>query len=563
MVTSKVDLYNGAPALYINGKVCESVAYITYMTENSRYDDFAEAGYKLFSMPVYFGYNRLNEQSGAYVFTKGIFDNGKANFDIFDADVEKILASCPDAYIFPRVCVNQSENWEAEHPDEVCELDPETHRHRASMASDVWSETIKGQLSEFVAHIESSNYRDHIAGYQIAGGNTEEWFPMFSNTSISGKRAEEKYAAYLEENKLERCDASFYRFYSNLVASRIREFAAHVKALTDRRLAVGTFYGYIFECTARALGHFAAKSVLDCDDIDFICSPVGYCTARAAGEDHPYMVPLASIKKRGKLYFSENDTRTHLTRAFCDNPRYNTPIWFGPDCETTMEIMKMHEARTIVNRHAAWWFDMWGGWYADERYMNMLKKLRDVREEIKDLPQKSVAEVAIFVDEASYFGLEDMSISGKVSLVRRQLGKTGVPYELYLAQDAEEVASKYKAVLVLNSADTPESIAVIDAAKSAGVACLNVTAENADMTASELREFLRGAGVHIYCERDAVIYANESFVFLHTCSDGEFAIDLGKDNDAILRDVMTGEIYDNSIAREKGKSFILRIERKS
>ena len=76
MTTSKVDFYNGAPALFINGKVAECVAYITYMTNNSHYDDFAAAGYKLFSMPVYFGYNRLNEQSESYVFTKGIFDSG-------------------------------------------------------------------------------------------------------------------------------------------------------------------------------------------------------------------------------------------------------------------------------------------------------------------------------------------------------------------------------------------------------------------------------------------------------------------------------------------------------
>lgn len=560
MTTSKVDFYNGAPVLFINEKVAEGVAYITYMTNNSRYDDFAAAGYRLFSMPVYFGYNRLNEQGETYVFTRGIFDDREADFAVFDADVEKILKACPDAYILPRVCVNQSENWEAAHPDEVCELDPETHRHRASMASDVWAAEIKRQLSEFVAHIESSHYRDHIAGYQIAGGNTEEWFPMFSNTSISGKRAEEKYARFLEERGLERTDANFYRFYSNLVASRIKEFAAHVKMLTERRLAVGTFYGYIFECTARALGHFALESLLESDDIDFICSPVGYCTARAAGEDHPYMVPLASLKLRGKLYFSENDTRTHLTRAFCDNPRYNTPIWFGPDCETTMEIMKMHEARVIVNDHSAWWFDMWGGWYADERYMSLLDNLRRVREECRDLPRAPVAEVAIFVDENSYFGFESIDVPGKISLVRRQLGKTGAPYELYIAQDAERVIDKYKAVLILNPANTPDSLKVIELAKEKNISCLNVTIDNADISTAELREFLRDAGVHIYCEKDAVIYANESVLFLHTCADSAYKIDMK--SDATLTDILSGEEFDESIVRKKGQSFILRINQK-
>ena len=560
MVTSSVDLYNGAPALFINGKVADSVAYITYRSDNAHYDDFAAVGYKLFSIPVYFGYNRLNEQNEIYVFTKGIFDSGEANYSIFDAHIADILAACPDAYIFPRVCINQSENWEAAHPDEVCDVDPVTGRRRASMASDVWAEDIKKQLGEFIAHIESSHYGDHIAGYQIAGGNTEEWFPMFSNTSISGKRAEDKYAVYLESNGLERNDTNFYRFYSNLVASRIREFAAHVKMLTERRLAVGTFYGYIFECTARALGHFALESVLNCDDIDFICSPVGYCTQRLAGEDHPYMVPLSSLKMRGKLYFSENDTRTHLTRPVSDNPKYNTPIWFGPECKITKEIMKMHEARVIVNNHAAWWFDMWGGWYADERYMSMLAKLRQVREESRDLPSKPVAEIAIFVDENSYFGFADMAIPGNVSLIRRQLGKVGAPYELYIAQDIEKVIDKYKAVLILNSANTPDSQKVIEVAKEKGVACLNVTADNADMPTATLREFLRDAGVHIYCERDAVIYANESFIFLHTCSDGAYKINMK--TSATLTDVLTGEEFDQTVNRQQGQSFILRVNAK-
>ena len=203
---------------------------------------------------------------------------------------------------------------------------------------------------------------------------------------------------------------------------------------------------------------------------------------------------------------------------------------------------------------------MWGGWYADERYMSMLKKLRDIRTESRDLPSKPAAEVAIFVDENSYFGFESMDIPGKISLVRRQLGKAGAPYELYIAQDVEKVIDKYKAVLILNPANTPDSLKVIELAEDKGVACFNVTAENADIPTASLREFLRDAGVHIYCENDAVIYANESFVFLHTCSNGAYKINMK--SDVTLTDVLTGEEFDGSTERKKGQSFILRINKK-
>ena len=65
---------NGYPQLCINGEIQDGLAYITYLTDNNHYIDFAKAGYRLFSVPVFFGSNHLNEHSGLNVFKKGIFD---------------------------------------------------------------------------------------------------------------------------------------------------------------------------------------------------------------------------------------------------------------------------------------------------------------------------------------------------------------------------------------------------------------------------------------------------------------------------------------------------------
>ena len=46
--TSSVITRNGKQLLTVNGREIDSVAYITYIPENNRYEDFAKAGYSLF-----------------------------------------------------------------------------------------------------------------------------------------------------------------------------------------------------------------------------------------------------------------------------------------------------------------------------------------------------------------------------------------------------------------------------------------------------------------------------------------------------------------------------------
>ena len=338
-LTSAIQQINGIPTLFVNGKAADRVAYMTYLVENNRYADFAQALYRLYSLSLFFGTNHLNEYSRSRSFTKGIYDTDTPYYEEWDRNVERILSVCPDALILPRVNVNLSEAWEAAHPDELCEsgsrFDP-AHR-RACLASDVWYEDVKKCLTQFVAHIEASPYADHIIGYQIAGGNTEEWL-SYDGNAFWGARAREKFEAQCRAGKREDTLTDRYRFLSDTVAERICGLAAHVKALTEHQLVVGTFYGYIMEAISHTIGHTALGTLLRCPDIDFICSPISYAYTRVPGIDHAYMVPIQSLQLHGKLYFSENDTRTHLSKAFNDHPYYQAPIWFGPEKAQSLDL---------------------------------------------------------------------------------------------------------------------------------------------------------------------------------------------------------------------------------
>ena len=553
-ITSAVVTRNGAQRLTVNGAEVDSVAYITYLPEKNRYSDFAAAGYRLFSTCVFFGSNCLNSTSGLEVFSKGIFDEETPDFSGFDRDIHNILAACPEAMIFPRVNVGLSREWEAAHREELNDQGAATlpDVRRVCFSSDLWAQEVERLLGLFVAHIEASDYCGHIIGYQIAGGNTEEWFSYDQRGSI-GRRSREKFALQTAAGR-EDSEYEYYRFLSEITASRICQFAARVKELTQRRLVVGTFYGYTLEKCYRYFTHNDLKQVLECPDIDFICSPVSYAETRKPGRNHSYMQALHSLKLHGKLYFCENDTRTHLSGAYSDLPRYQSPLWFGPDRETTLEILKMHFARALVHGHASWWFDMWGGWFADEAYMAFMKKAREISIAARELPAHSRAEAALLFDERSVAAFaDDDPVPQKVLYdIREALGKTGAPYDLYLTSDYDTIRDRYKAFVLLEPCPTADSERI----RQAEHPLLVITPDRSGITPEELRDFYRGAGMHLYSDGDIVVYASESHLFFHTIRDGAQYLRLPEG--ICWADVFTGEVFVPEFSAPAGKSFLLQ-----
>ena len=435
--------------------------------------------------------------------------------------------------------------------DQGADTLPDTRR--ACFSSDIWASEIERLLGIFIEHIESSDFRDHIIGYQIAGGNTEEWFPYDQKGSV-GKRSREKFAEQVKNGR-EDGEYEYFRYLSEITASRICQFAKRAKELTQRRLVVGTFYGYTLEKPERGYCHNDLKQVLESPDIDFICSPVSYAQLRSAGRNHSYMLALHSLKLHGKLYFSENDTRTHLSKAYSDLPRYQGPIWFGPDRETTLEILKMHFARVLVHGHASWWFDMWGGWFADEKYMEFMKRAREISNNARSLPTHSRAEVALVFDEKSvaYFADKDKTTQKVLYDIREALGKTGVPYDLYLTSDYDTVRNSYKAFVLLEPCPTEDSEKI---KSDAPIPIFTVTPQNQDVTPEELRAFYRASGVWLYSDEDMVVYAGQSHLFLHTVQDGKQETHLPDDVKYV--DLFTGKPFEPIFESAAKKSYLLQ-----
>ena len=511
-MVAKIEVRGGVTALIINGTYVSEMAYITYRPEYNRYSDFEKAGVRLFSVNLNFSEMPLNEYAPVLVFQKGIFEGDEPDFSIVDRNFDQILNACPDAYIFPRVNVNLPRKWEEGHPDELCEKGY-GERTRFSFASDIWANDVKKYLSDLIYYIENSKYKDRVIGYQLAAGNTEEWLAIDPQAGY-GLRAKEKFELYCKERKLDMNEENYYLFMSETVASRIEEMSRLVKELTGHKKLVGCFYGYTL-FVDRNNCHNALERLLECESLDFLCSPLTYADVRAPGIDLYPMIPIASLRQHNKLYFSENDIRTHLSTAIHDHPNYTLPIWYGHDQETVCEQMKLAFCRAMLYGYGMWWFDMWGGWYADDSYMELIERMSVLFKDGMDRPD---VDIAVFVDEKSICRSHDASILIKDTV--RSLGLCGAPYDAYLASDFDDVYRHYKACVFIVPAETPLADTCIKIAEETSMPRIIIRKEAP--TAAELRSDLKALGIDISIEREAVVYRSERYISLYTGEAGEY-----------------------------------------
>ena len=528
MLTSSIEFHHGVPTLFVNGAPQPSIAYITYLHERGRFADFAQAGYRLYSFAAFFGTEGINVTSGISPFDRGMFDDpAHPDFSVFDERVQEILSACPEAQILPRVNVSLSRAWERAHPDECCDTGYADTEPRACFASPLWRETVADCLRALIDHIEASNYAAHIIGYQLAAGNTEEWIP-FDLAGGVGKRSRERYLAAGGDLADQ---PAFRKFLAHLNAETILTLARAVKEHTGRRLIVGCFYGYTFEVSSWIFAHGALHELLDSPDIDFLCSPVSYAERLTPGGDRSYMLPMHSAMLHGKMVFAELDIRTHLTRdlAQCRENAvrpgtYTGGVWNGfAEPELTVGLLRACFARRLAFGYGSWWFDMWGGWYADPAMMAEMRDFAHLAERVLDWPDRSsLAETALFIDEA-YFAYADdqnraMSVNGPI---RRDLARSGVLCDVYLASDYDRAMAlgRYKAVILALPADTVRMEQL--AARNPDALALR-----GESSPEELREFCRRRGVHIWCESGDVVYANRYFAALYASGAGEKRIAL-------------------------------------
>lgn len=589
MKQSHVVIRNGNPVLCIGGEELSACAYMTYFDERNDYGLFSEKGFRIYSVSVSFASQPINTGSGFMPYEKGVFDTkGSADFSSVDEAVEKVLTACPNAYIFPRIYVCMPEWWIQENPSET--VDVPHGKKRESLYSEKFREDAAEMLKIFIEHFKSCHYSDNIFGYQISGGNTQEWFHLDENGSYSesalpyfNKYLQDKYPGHSYVDALpdittvKNCEiitdelvTEYLRFASDEVAETVEYLCKTAKEAVNYSQLIGAFYGYTAEVSSPLRGTHALAKLLDSENIDFISSPNSYVNSRSLGVDWADMIPVDSLKLHGKMCFMECDIRTFLSMSPNKSRKgsdrlnfYTDKVWVGPPTdELSVYAIRKSLARQLTHKHGLWWFDMFGHWYATDKMMNeMEKSLKLYNRSVAKKTWECETEVAVFLDEESFskIGYKHPAFDSTYA-IRTPLGQCGAPYKFFLINDFERIDfdnAPYKAVIFSVPYDNGYVADYMEKLFKKGIAGIRISAERYVYTAEELYCFFKKAGVHIYSHSLDVFYIGNGFVCIHAVTEGEKEIRFPEK--LKFTDTETGEITVSDRLKFNCKQFETRM----
>ncbi|MCX5684912.1 MAG: beta-galactosidase, partial [Planctomycetota bacterium] len=414
-----------------------------------------------------------------------------------DASCKGVLDANPKALLVPRIGMDPPPWWREAHPDDVMVWDKGPQEHTpAVVASPEYRRDAAAQLAALVAHLEEK-FGDHMAGYHPCGQNTGEWFYQDTwNLPLNGYAKGDlrewrvwlkaryqgdaalraawrdaavtldtaavptpaaRYAApagWLRDPVAERLLIDFAEFQQQAMADCVCDLAHAVRQASKGCKLVLFFYGYVFEFGPvrngpGTSGHYALRRVLDCPDIDILCSPISY-NDRGLGQGAPSMTAAESVALAGKMWLNEDDTHTYLATG--TQPGYREHV--TTLAETNQQLVR-NVAQEALRNFGTWWMDLGAtGWFNDKRMWDEMARLKALDQPLLDKPLPYRPEVAAAIDERSMMrvaaGGQVVTAPG-VCLARQPLGRMGAPYGQYLMDDVAGGKVRAKMVVLLTA----------------------------------------------------------------------------------------------------------------
>jgi len=398
-----------------------------------------------------------------------------------DSVCDTTLAANPQALMLPRVPVYAPTWWLAAHKDEAMRWEDGDHGGIASPASEQFRVDASHQLDLLIHHLETK-YGNHIAGYHPNGQNTGEWFYMDSwnhplngyapcdyaafRTWLKGKygtvdalrtawnRADVDFdnavtpsaaarhaapAGTLRDPDKERDIIDFNAFQQQSMSELVCSLAHVVRTATAGRKLVAFFFGYVYEFAAlptgpASSGHYDLRRILNCKDIDVVCSPISYYD-RGPGMSAPSMTAAESVALAGKMWLNEDDTRTYLTHE----DTFPGAEHVVKTLEETNGELVRNVAQESLRNFATWWMDLpASGWFDDPGMWAEMARLRKLDEPMLLKPTPFHPEIADIIEPTSMTlvaeGGQEVTRPA-VYESRAALGRTGAPYGQYLFDD--------------------------------------------------------------------------------------------------------------------------------
>jgi hypothetical protein len=486
----EVKPHNGSPALFLDGRpVFAAINWVSGPAPDKW--DFerqarksAAAGIHIYAFDVGKGTEWVGPGPGR----PGDFD-----FTTVEARFRRVLEADPAALFHLRVYLEPGHGdwWERARPGE-CEVLSDGRRNGMSFASRVWRDEAKAFLRAYIAHFRKIELFDRVIAYQVGAGHTGEWVKGESSMStlcgdygepmrryfrnwlrtryggevgrlraawrhdpaVTFETAEVPAAGRQLEARLytfrdpaaERDVIDYFTALAELCADAVIDLCRTVKEATGGKRLAGAFYGYLLDLawnggffkerpdsdysTYQRSGHLGLKKVLASPDVDFLVSPYSY-GFRGLGGDSPSMLPAESVRLHGKLLLIEDDTRTH---ADDQDPNYGRVKTF----EDSRTILRRNMAHFLTHGEGAWWALWKVDAVKEPRFDAVLRELRELGEMSMGLDRSSAAEIAVLLDDESFF-YETCRYDLDIPLIFQQrlwgLPRLGAPFDVFLLDD--------------------------------------------------------------------------------------------------------------------------------
>ena len=357
---------------------------------------------------------------------------------------------------------------------------------------------------------------------------------------------------------------SYRKFCNELVGDTICEFASITRQKIRKDVEIGVFYGYVIDRVEAAEStHLDIDKVVNCPDINFIISPGTYVD-RQIGGGSGWQSCAGTEKLAGKTHMHECDQRTHTYNHYLsDYVSFDVPCW--QDTAEDVSGIKREFALALINKSSLWWFDMWGGFYQEQILFDNFAKMKEIYNQKIDLPILPGEETIMVVDpDASYYFKHFAKPARQCAFAndtRIKLNKTGLPFECYCLNDIPKIPNLDKIKFVLMPCPweiTPEKEAMLqkyllnnnrlvlflyapglsdgtsldenrckkwigkELAQCNGLEVNDMGSWTSafirnpmDLQAKDLKDLACKAGVHIYCQDEVPIFANNRFMAVH------------------------------------------------
>ncbi len=505
----EVEVHNGAPTLFIDGKPAFYGTWWTAAPEADKWirSDFARENAADTGIHIYaFDVGRF-EWAGPAEGRWGHYD-----FSSVEARYKHIIDADPDARFHLRIYLEMHEGfrkwWHDLYPDEV-EVCSDGSTYRQSFASMVWRDQAKDFLRAYIHHLQKIGLADRVVSYQVGAGHTGEWvkgkISMYDLTGDYSKPMMKHFRSWLRNNyngdlrlfrkawndtgvtfetaeiptaieqfqtkhftfrdpSQEQNVIDYYRCLADLCSDLVIDFCHTVKQVTKGRSLAGAFYGYLMELawnagffsegpdseysTYQRSGHLGLQKVLNSPYVDFLVSPYSY-GFRGIGGEGCSMLPSESLRLHDKLYLFEDDTRTHTD----DHPAYGRAM----NLEETQAILRRNLAYVLTHGQGIWWLVNKGAVLTDSEpaFTHMLKQFQEIGEFALQTDRSPSAEVAVLLDDESFF-FQTVKNDLDFSLIFKQrltgLARMGAPFDVYLLEDfLDGKLRPYKLYIFLNA----------------------------------------------------------------------------------------------------------------